>query len=77
MCFIHGVRLFLARTPTDWSLAAKVNALLGSPEGRRGWPLRFFSRDRLFSVEARFGWCAPDLAPLPLLPFQPAPEPPE
>lgn len=75
-CFIRGVRLFLLRTPPDLPLAAKVNGLLQAPEGQRDWPLRFFSRDRLFSVEARLGWCEPDLAPLPLLPSHGAPQPP-
>jgi hypothetical protein len=75
-CFIRGTRCFLARTPPGQSLVAKVNGLLGAPEGRRDWPLRFFSRDRLFSVEARLGWCEPDRAPLPLLPSQAAAQPP-
>jgi hypothetical protein len=73
-CFVAGIRLFLARTPPDLPLAGKVNALLQAPEGRRDWPLRFYSAARLFSVEARLGRCEPDLAPL--LPFQPAPQPP-
>ena len=30
--------------------------------GRRDWPLRFYSRERLFSVEARRTFVAPDLA---------------
>jgi hypothetical protein len=75
-CFIRGVRLFLARTPGDLPLAEKVNGLLRQPEGRRDWPLRFFSRERLFSVEARLGWCKPDVGPLPLLASKEAPEPP-
>jgi len=33
--------------------------------GRRGWPLRFYSGERLFSVEARRHFVAPDLAALP------------
>ncbi|MDB5692004.1 MAG: hypothetical protein JWO81_1067 [Alphaproteobacteria bacterium] len=75
-CFVRGIRAFLARTPPDLSLACKVNALLQAPEGRRGWPLRFYGPGRLFSIEARLGWCEPDLAPLPLLPSQASPEPP-
>jgi hypothetical protein len=63
---IRGVRAFLARAAPELPLVAKVNALLGSPEGRRDWPLRFYSRERLFSREARLGWVAPDVAPLPL-----------
>jgi hypothetical protein len=37
-----------------------VNALLGGPRGARDWPLRFYSRDRLFSVAARRSYVAPD-----------------
>lgn len=45
-------------------LAERVNALLLAPEGRRDWPLRFYSAALLFSKEARMGWVEPDLAPL-------------
>lgn len=62
--FILGVRRSLART-VGRSLCERVNALLCGPEGRRDWPLGFYSRDRLFSVEARLGWVEPDLAELP------------
>lgn len=62
--FIRGVRVALARS-SGATLAARVNALLEGPEGRRDWPLAFYSRDRLLSVEARLGWVEPDLAPLP------------
>ena len=37
-----------------------VNALLGGPRGARDWPLRFYSRGRLFSVAARRSYVAPD-----------------
>ena len=40
-------------------------ALLASETGSRNWPLRFYSRERLFSVEARRGFVQPDRAPLP------------
>ena len=62
--FVAGVRLFLRET-SEQRLAARVNALLASPMGRRDWPLRFYSRELLFSVPARRGFVAPDLAPLP------------
>lgn len=58
--YIRGVRGFLARADAGPSLADKVNALLRAPEGRRDWPLRFYSRERLFSKEARLGWLEPD-----------------
>jgi hypothetical protein len=32
--------------------------------GASDYLLRFFSRERLFSDEARHGWAAPDLAPI-------------
>jgi hypothetical protein len=35
-----------------------------SPMGRRDWPLRFYSRERLMSVEARRTFVPPDLAAL-------------
>jgi hypothetical protein len=63
--FLAGIRLYLARIPADLPLAAKVNGLLRAPEGRRDWPLSFYSRQCLLSVPARLGWVEPDLRPLP------------
>ena len=62
--FLHGVRLFLAEADPSEPLHELVNELLLSPMGRRDWPLRFYSRERLFSVEARRAFVAPDLAAL-------------
>ena len=61
MTFLAGVRGFLTRCDPTMPLAAKVNALLASPEGRRDWPLTRYSRERLFAVEARMGYVPPDL----------------
>lgn len=61
---IVGVRAALARSEGA-GLCERVNALLLAAEGRRDWPLRFYSRERLLSVEARRGWVEPDLAALP------------
>ena len=63
--YIRAVRTFLARTEAGLPLAAKVNALLLAEEGRRDWPLRFYSAEHLFSREARLGWVEPDLVGLP------------
>jgi hypothetical protein len=60
--FLAGVRLFLAGADRREPLHQLVNALLASPMGRRDWPLRFYSPERLFSVEARRGYVEPDLA---------------
>src|SRR3546814_8228916 len=62
--YVAGVRLFLSQT-AETGLAKRVNALLLSDIGRRDWPLRFYSRELLFSVPARCGFVEPDLAPLP------------
>jgi len=63
--FLHGARLFLAEADCGSPLHELVNGLLRSPMGRRDWPLRFYSRERLFSVAARRDFVPPDLAPLP------------
>ena len=63
--FLHGVRLFLSEADADAPLHELVNELLLSPMGRRDWPLRFYSAERLFSVEARRHFVPPDLATLP------------
>ena len=64
--FLHGVRLFLEETDESENLHEIVNGLLLSPMGRRDWPLRFYSRERLFSVEARLRHVDPDMKPMPL-----------
>lgn len=46
----------------DWD--ARAERLLAR-HGERDHLLRYYSRDRLMSPEARFGWVAPDLHPLP------------
>ncbi len=63
--FLHGVRLFLAEADRAEPLHELVNELLLSPMGRRDWPLRFYSRERLFSVEARREFVPPDISALP------------
>jgi hypothetical protein len=63
--FLSGVRLFLSEVDSDEPLHELVNELLLSPMGRRDWPLRFYSRERLFSVEARRSFVPPDRTALP------------
>lgn len=62
--YVAGVRQFL-REGASSDLTADVNALLASEAGSRDWPLQFYSRELLFSVEARRGFVEPDRAPLP------------
>jgi hypothetical protein len=63
--FLAGVRLFLAEADRDEPLHELVNELLLSPMGRRDWPLRFYSRERLLSIVARREFVSPDIAALP------------
>lgn len=63
--YLAGVRAFLCDRSGEEPLVSAVNALLASAVGARDWPLRFYSRDRLFSVAARRTFVPPDLAPLP------------
>ena len=61
---IRAVRAALARSEGR-GLCERVNALLLAEEGRRDWPLRFYSAELLFSVHARLGWVEPDRAVMP------------
>jgi hypothetical protein len=63
--YLRGVRLFLEESDTGRPIHELVNELLMSPMGRRDWPLRFWSKERLMGVEARRGWVEPDLAAMP------------
>lgn len=61
--YIRAVRGILdGREPA--ALVDMVNALLISAVAPRGWALRHYSSERLFSVAARRGWVEPDLLPL-------------
>lgn len=42
-----------------------VDVLMETELGRSDWMLSYWSKDRLFSVEARRGWVPPDIQPLP------------
>ena len=63
--YLRGVRLFLEEADRSAPVHDLVNDLLHSPMGRRDWPLRFWSKDRLMSVEARRSYVIPDLRALP------------
>ena len=39
--------------------------LMAGPCGRSDWIFAYWSKEVLFSVDARRGWVAPDIAPLP------------
>ena len=52
------------RSPTP--LHEVLDGLMAGPLGRSDWPLAYWSKARLFSVDARRNWLEPDLKP-----FQP------
>ena len=57
--FVLGLR------EADRPLAAALAELMVGPYGRSDWILAHWSREQLFSPEARREWCEPDLEPLP------------
>jgi len=63
--YLRGIRLFLEEADATRPIHDLVNELLMSPTGRRDWPLRFWSKERLMSVEARRKWVEPDLRAIP------------
>lgn len=63
--YLHGIRLFLSEADRATPIHELANDLLHSPMGQRNWPLRFWSKERLMSVEARRGYVPPDMAALP------------
>jgi hypothetical protein len=63
--YIAGVKAHLAEVVgTAMPLWQAVNALLLSARGQRDLPLRFYSKELLFSVPARRGFVPPDRASL-------------
>jgi hypothetical protein len=61
---IRATRSFLTAAPPQ-PLFATCNALMLSPLGDPDWLLKYWTRSRLFSVEARRIWIEPDIRCLP------------
>lgn len=62
---LRAARAHLAACPGEAPLHEVLAALLASPLGRSDWLFDYWTKARLFSVEARRAWVPPDLAPLP------------
>jgi len=62
--YLAAIRAFVATLPAGISDSEAAARLLATPMGDKAWPLTFWSRERLFSVEARRGWVEPDLQSL-------------
>ena len=61
---IRAARAFLMEAPRR-PLFVTCNALMRSRLGAPEWLLEYWTRPRLFSVEARRAWMEPDLKELP------------
>jgi hypothetical protein len=61
---IRAARAFLSGAPAQ-PLFVTCNALMCSQLGETEWLLEYWTRPRLFSVEARRAWLEPDIRRLP------------
>lgn len=71
--WFHLVRHALVTAQTIWGECASGEMLYSAVVqtcGNADLPLRYYSRDRLMSVQARQTWVEPDLQPLPPLPTE-------
>ncbi|MFN3620454.1 hypothetical protein [Sphingorhabdus sp.] len=62
--YVRAVKAHLEEVGRDVPLYETVNALLLSERGERDFPLKFYSKNLLFSVDARRTFMAPDRAGL-------------
>lgn len=62
--YLHGIADHRARHAARPPIESLI-LLTASPLASSEWLLKYYSRDRLFSVTARRGWVEPDLQPLP------------
>lgn len=58
--YLEGIAAHMARH-AEQPLGVVLQLLLNSPLARSDWPLTCYSRERLFSVQARRHWVEPDL----------------
>jgi hypothetical protein len=62
--YMGAIAEHLARYPRHTTMESLM-LLLASPLATSEWTAKHYSRDRLFSVQARRQWVEPDLKPLP------------
>ncbi len=61
--WIRVISRFLSRNSFP-TLSEYCNAFLATAEAEVSYPLAFYTKQRLFSVEARHAWIAPDIQDL-------------
>lgn len=62
---LKAARWFLDKASETEPLFEIVNKLMASEFGKSNWLLTYWSKNRLFSPEARREWVEPDLAQIP------------
>ena len=62
---LRGTRAVLNAHRPTMPLHEVLDDLMATRLGDRDWMLTYWTRDRLFSVEARRGWVEPDIQPMP------------
>jgi hypothetical protein len=62
---LRGARAVLNAHRPTMPLHEVLDDLMATRLGARDWMLAYWSRERLFSVEARRGWLEPDIQPMP------------
>ncbi|MEZ5283313.1 MAG: hypothetical protein R2712_00620 [Vicinamibacterales bacterium] len=63
--YVRMLAAFMAEPAPDGDAGDGGEGRMLRALGDRRLPLRYYSRERLFSVEARRAWVEPDLVPLP------------
>ena len=63
--YVKLIEAFVSAEPARDQAEDMLERRLLEAVGDRGLPLRYYSRECLFSAEARHQWVAPDLQPLP------------
>ena len=59
--YVWALAAHLAGRADGESFLVRVNDLLRGPMADRAYPLRYYSRERVMSVQARHSWLTPDL----------------
>ncbi len=64
--YVHLLSEFLDTCPAHLTLEARIVRLVASPLAGKDVLQQFYTRDTLFTEQARANWVEPDLAPLRL-----------
>lgn len=62
LLYLRAIKDFMSGIPAGTTAVEVIQQLLKSPLGHKDYPLRYYSKEALFSVAARKAWLAPDIA---------------